>query len=74
MISDIDEHIKFCILRSFADNTCVGKKISSDEDKKKMQADLEIIYEWARKNKMVFNYNKFKQIAYGYNENAEIEP
>ena len=33
MISDIDENVKKCIVRSFADDTRINKKISSDKDK-----------------------------------------
>ena len=33
MISDIDENVKECIVRSFADDTCVNKKITSNRDK-----------------------------------------
>ena len=32
MISDIDEKVKNCILRSFADDTRVNKKIICNED------------------------------------------
>ena len=44
MISDIDEKVKNCILRSFADDTRVNKKVICNEDKELMQEDLEIIY------------------------------
>merc|ERR1711972_584068 len=65
MISDIDEKVKNCILRSFADDTRVNKKVICNEDKEQMQEDLEIIYKWAEENKMKFNANKFEQIAHG---------
>ena len=74
MISDIDENVKMCILRSFADDTRVNKKIKSNEDKKLMQEDLESIYKWAKNNKMEFNVNKFEQIIHGNIQNVEIEP
>ena len=48
MISDIDENMKKCIVRSFADDTRVNKKISSENDKEAMQNDLESIYDWAK--------------------------
>ena len=32
MISDIDEIVKMCIIRSFADDTRVNKKIKTNED------------------------------------------
>ena len=74
MISDIDEKVKNCILRSFADDTRVNKKVICNEDKEQMQEDLEIIYKWAEENKMKFNANKFEQIAHGKRENIEVEP
>ena len=50
MISDIDENVKECIVRSFADDTRVNKKIRNENDKELMQKDQGAIYEWARKN------------------------
>ena len=44
MISDIDEDVKMCIIRSFADDTRVNKKIKTNEDKELMQKDLDAIY------------------------------
>ena len=74
MISDIDEKVKNCILRSFADDTRVNKKVMRNEDKKQMQEDLEVIYKWAEENKMKFNANKFEQIVHGKRENVDVEP
>ena len=73
MISDIDEHTKACIVRSFADDTRINKKINSSEDKIKMQEDLETIYKWARENLMEFNEKKFEQMAHGEIENITID-
>ena len=44
MISDIDEDVKMCIIRCFADGTRVNKKIKTNEDKKLMQKDLDAVY------------------------------
>ena len=73
MISDIDEGIKECIVRCFADNTTVSKKIEKEEDKQKLQEDLDKIYKWAEDNLMIFNKNKFEQLTYGETTNIEIE-
>merc|ERR1712228_64749 len=73
MISDIDEKVKESIVRSFADDTRVNKKISSNRDREVMQEDLETIYKWARDNKMQFNENKFEQMAHGSIENVELD-
>ena len=74
MISDIDENIKWSIVRSFADDTRINKKIKNEEDKVKMQDDLEILYKWARDNKMEFNIKKIEQMAHGEIENITLEP
>ena len=73
MISDIDENIKECIVRCFADNTRVSRKIEKEEDKKKLQDDLNRIYKWADDNLMKFNESKFEQLTYGDTKNIEIE-
>ena len=74
MISDIDENVKKSIVRSFADDTRVNKKISSESDTEMMQSDLETIYKWAIENKMEFNENKFEQMAHGSIKNVELKP
>merc|ERR1712082_84528 len=61
MISDIDEEVKDSIVRSFADDTRVSKEIRNEGDQAKMQADLDVIYEWATNNKMKFNSDKFEK-------------
>ena len=74
MISDIDENVKKCLIRSFADDTRVNKKIEGERDKELMQMDLEAIYEWAEKNKMKFNENKFEQMVHGTLKEITIDP
>ena len=74
MISDIDEKIKEAIVRCFADDTRVSKQIRNEEDKLKMQEDLEEIYKWANNNMMEFNINKFEQISHGETAGLEIQP
>ena len=73
MISDIDEGIKECIVRCFADDTRVSKKIEREEDKRKLQDDLNKIYKWAEDNLMLFNEKKFEQLTYGETKNIEVE-
>ena len=74
MISDIDENVEKCIVRSFADDTRVNKKISNENDKESMQKDLRSIYDWAEKNKMKFNGSKFEQMAHGYSKDITLDP
>ena len=63
-ISDIDEEITDSIISCFADDTRVLKPIKDDEDRARLQNDLNLIYNWADRNKMKFNENKFERINY----------
>ena len=73
MIYDIDEEIQRCIVRCFADDTRINKKVRTEEDKKAMQEDLNKIYKWAEKNIMKFNEKKFEQMTCGETKGVEIE-
>ena len=73
MIADINENVKKCIVRSYADDTRVNNKINDESDKEDMQKDLENIYKWASENKMQFNENKFEQMAHGSSNNTSID-
>ena len=46
--------------------------INNLNDIEEMQRDLENIYEWAERNKMVFNEGKFEQMSFGNTNNALI--
>ena len=72
MIADIDEEVKECVVRCFADDTRVNKKIKEEADKQKLQEALNIIYKWAEENLMIFNENKFEQLTYGETNNVTI--
>ena len=72
MISDIDNDIAASIVRSFADNTRNSTKIRTEEDKKSMQRDLDLIYKWAKNNKMEFNETKFEHMTWGITKGIDI--
>jgi len=74
MISDIDEKVLNCVVRSFADDTRVNKMIKNEEDRVTLQNALDTIYEWARENKMKFNEMKFEQMTHGERVGVSIEP
>ena len=59
-------------MKSFADDTRVNKMINNPDDIEEMQRDLENIYEWAEKNKMLFNEDKFEQMSFGIANNVPI--
>ena len=73
MISDIDEEIKRCIVRCFADDTRINIKVRTEEDKEAMQEDLNKIYIWAECNIMKFNERKFEQMSWGEAKGVDIE-
>ena len=72
MIADIDEKVKECIVRCFADDTRVSKRITEEADKQKLQEALNIIYKWAEENLMIFNENKFEQLTHGETDDATV--
>ena len=49
---------------SFADDTRAQRGISSPEDCSDLQADLQLVYNWAEKVNMKFNSGKFECIRY----------
>merc|ERR1711874_921074 len=60
------------IVRSFADDTRVSRKISGKKDKDKFQRHLNMIYRWAERNKMVLNAGKFEQVVHGKSKEDAI--
>ena len=71
LISDIDNGIVESFLSSFADDTRLGKSVSSEEDANILQGDLNKVYEWANINNMSFNNNKFELLRYGINSDLK---
>ena len=63
-INDLDSGVS-SHLSKFADDTKIGRIIRSDEDTMALQADLEIMYEWADKWQMQFNISKCKVLSIG---------
>ena len=58
---DIDKKLKISILKSFADDTRVTKRINDEEDAKALQLELEQVYERAERNNMEHNSLKFER-------------
>ena len=65
LIGDIDQDIVGAFISSFADDTRIGSKITSPEDSKALQAELEKIYNWTENNNMELNGDKFECLRYG---------
>ena len=64
LIGDIDKEVATSFISSFADDTRIGHEISSEEDIKALQLDLQAVYQWATNNNMEFNSEKFELIQY----------
>lgn len=64
LLCDIDTDLVVSKLRSFADDSRLSGAVSSDSDIINFQSDLNKVYAWANKNKMVFNDLKFEFMRY----------
>ena len=65
LMADIDVGVQNATLSSFADDTSIIMKISSPDDVKKLQNDLDTVYRWVSTNNMAFNENKFEALRFG---------
>ena len=72
LMFDITKGITYAILSSFADDTKVWRGVSSTNDQALLQHDLNIIYNWAQANNMLFNNKKFQAIRFHDLLNAAI--
>ena len=73
LIGDIDKNIAHSFLSSFADDTRIGRPISTDTDVKLLQEDLESVYQWSVENNMQFNSDKFELMRYCTNSSSEVQ-
>ena len=71
LISDIDKNALHSFVSSFADDTRIGKEISSVEDTQLLQEDINQVFSWAEENNMEFNEEKFQLIRYGTHEDIK---
>ena len=73
LISDIDKNVLHSFVSSFADDTRIGKEISSAEDTHLLQEDINHVFTWAEDNNMEFNEEKFQLIRYGTNKDIKTQ-
>ena len=64
LMKDIDKNLNYLLLKSFADDTRVTKRIKDEEDAKALQLDLEQVYEWAERNNLEFYSLMFDLLRY----------
>ena len=73
LLSDIDKDIIEAFVKSFADDTKIGKEIEEQNHITMLQNYIIKIFEWAEENNMQFNPEKFQLLRYGKNENLKLE-
>ena len=71
-ISDINEDVQNSRVSSFADDTRILKIIKDHNDRETLQSDLNIVYNWSKKNKMQFNESKFEMIRYAQRQDQTM--
>ena len=73
MLNDINEDVEEdkAVVTIFADDTRVISKTNTEDDVEKLQAELEKIYRWEKKNNLKFNGSKFEVLRFGDNTNLK---
>ena len=71
-IGDIDDHNRFSIARSFADDTRNTKNVQSLQDISNHQKDLDSMYDWTEVNNMALNDGKLEVLRYGTDESLKL--
>ena len=71
-INDLEAELKKSILRIFADDSKVVKKIINQDDHEELQGELNIAMKWAESNNMELNKKKFQLMQYGKDEQLKI--
>ena len=67
-INDLEESVKYSILRIFADDSKIVKEVKAQNDHLKLQEDLDSTINWATDNNMELNEKKFQLLQYGKDE------
>ena len=65
MMSDIDEEIEGVTVSSFAEDTRISGKVGTENERNKIQDNLQKVYYWAQQNNMSFNDSVFEVLHYG---------
>lgn len=71
-INDIAKVIKHSKIYMFADDLKLTKIVSSDEESKNLQKDIDGLQEWCNKNKMYLNGKKCKHIKFTKKRNKMV--
>ena len=65
LLDTVDDHINFVTTKKFADDNKFYAKITSEQDQKAMQNDIDNIIKWANKWGFVLNPDKCKILQFG---------
>ncbi|XP_076038159.1 uncharacterized protein LOC143023512 [Oratosquilla oratoria] len=68
----MDTKLDHCRATSFADNTRMMETISTKEDYKLEQNDLNKMFEWTRDNNMEFILSKFELVSYRHPKSSHL--
>ena len=72
-LSDIEGVVESSLVSSFADDTRLLREIKDTDDQMRLQGDLNNVYDWANRHKMVLNADKFSLMTYKGNIEATME-
>ena len=71
MMTDIDCNIFNATIGSFADDTRLWNMVTDKSSEDAMQKELEIMYQWAERNNMQYNGDKFEGMRFGNQETKQ---
>ena len=71
-LRDIEEVVEGSLILSFADDTRLLKEVRISENQDRLQDNLRNIYQWANRNKMVLNADKFSLMTYEEEHSDDI--
>lgn len=74
MMGDINKKVPQSKVSSFADDIRINRAITTLDDAKTLQADLNKLTNWAVDNNMSFNKDKFELIRYGESAHLKTSP
>ena len=69
-LNDLEDEVVDAILSFFADDSRVGMEVLTEEDIDKLQRDLDRILEWALRNNMVLNEEKYELMVHSHNQSS----
>ena len=69
-INDLERKIRNSVVRFFADDTRISKRITVEHDSVELQEDLDVVLKCSKENNMVLHKQKFELLIHRANENV----